>query len=219
MAEDVEGGASAASRAGDGEVVGPDSFITSRSIKVATNSAARAVVVFFLAAAVVSAEVPPDLANAVDFQKKNKAALVAKLQQRANYQRQERNADGAKQTKKLADAVRSNKILVLPPMGEAGDLPGTVDIEEVIEKTDDGYRIETSLPRLEARTGVDVRTGAQVAMPGMGNEFIYYPAKIYVTTQRELKKGERINVRRTQDGYAEISADELEEAAKLLKKN
>jgi hypothetical protein len=166
----------------------------------------------------VFAELPADLNDAVEYQKRNKPALIAKLQQRAILQRKEKNNEGANQTKKLADAVRANKAIALPRMGEAGDLPGTIDVEEVIEKTDAGYRIATHLPRLQPRGGVNVVTGAKTTRPELGSEFIYYPEKIHIATDRELQKGERINARKTQDGYAEIPAAEMEQAAELLKK-
>jgi hypothetical protein len=170
------------------------------------------------ASGALAADVPADLADAVEHQKKNKAAIVRHLQQQALAQRKKGNVEAAKQTTKLMEGVRLDKTLALPKFGEVPDVPGVIAVEKVVEKTGNGYRVETSLPRLEPRQGFDVNTGRATTSLWRGSEFIYHPATIDIATPREVKKGERVNVRRVQGGgYAEVPPEELDAAAKLLK--
>lgn len=165
--------------------------------------------------AVAFGDVPPDLASAVKFQQKNKGEIIKKLQQRAVAYRQQGNAEAAKETKAIVDAVRANKLLVLPPLGEASSDLGTIQIERVLEKSEDGVRIATSLPRFE-NTGVNVRTGGRGVSPAsMG--LVYYPEKLDVVTKNTLQAGQTINVRRSEAGLIEITQQEMDAASALLK--
>lgn len=161
-------------------------------------------------------EVPADLQAAVRFQQENKNAFIKKLQQHAASLRQQGNVTGAKEMKASADAVRTDELLILPPLGEASADIGTLRIEKILETTNDGIEVETSLPRLE-NTSVNVETGRRGTSPfGMG--FVYHPARIHVATPNAIRDGQSINVRRTANGFEEITPEEMAQAAKLLKR-
>jgi hypothetical protein len=171
---------------------------------------------FLASASHLRAEVPPDLTEAAKFQQRNKASLIQKLQQRAALLRQQGNAEAAKAVAADIDAVRANKLLVLPPLGEASNDIGTINVEQVLDRADGGMLVQTSLPRIE-NTSVNVNTGRAGRSPAnMG--LVYYPEKLLVMTNRGLAAGQTINVRRCEGGVAEIPSSEIEAAASLLKK-
>jgi len=178
-------------------------------------SVAIAILGFVSLSANTLGDVPPDLVQAVRFQQKNKGAMIKRLQQRAGTLRQQGDAQAAKEMKAVADAVRANKLLILPPFGEVSQDIGTIDIERVLEKTDDGVNIETSLPRVE-NTSVNTVTGDRGSSP-FGMNVVYYPEKLHVASTRVINAGQTINVRRTANGLAEIPQQEMESASALLK--
>ena len=169
-------------------------------------------------AAMLQAEVPPDLADAVRFQQKNKVALIQKLQQRADGLRRQGNATGAKDATETIKSVRANKMLVLPKLGEELGNIGTIKIEEVLEQADGGTWIQTSLPQWE-NVGINARTGFTGRSPA-NKAFVYYPEKLLVLgmTNRDLASGVTINVRRCEGGVSEIPSSEIEAAVTMLKK-
>jgi hypothetical protein len=163
------------------------------------------------------ADVPADLVKLVENQKKNKSQVAKTLQQQSVIARQRKDIEYAKKLKNEADGVRENRFLYMPKFGENGSEIGTIQVEKVIEKFDEGVRIATSLPRLEQRGGVNVRTGAAVTSPFLGTEYIWYPEKIDVLTAGELKTGETIVIRLVKERYEQVPAEQIAEATAMLR--
>lgn len=170
-----------------------------------------------LVCSVCAAEVPPEVRAVVEYQKKNKPSIVKSIQQEAMKAKKAGDADRAKALKETEKDVRAGRLLWLPKYNPSGDIAGTIEVEKVLEKTDSGCWIQTSLPRLE-NTSVDVRNGLRGTNP-MFMGWVYYPAKAFIETGRELKVGEWAFVRRTTSGFVEVSAAEIEEATGLLKRS
>jgi hypothetical protein len=160
-------------------------------------------------------DVPPELKAVVEYQKKNKNAVANSIQQEALRLKRAGDAEGAKAMKTIEKDVRANRALFLPKISPNADMAGTVEVEKVVQKTDGGYWIQTSLPRLE-NTSVNVNTGMRGTNP-MFMGWVYYPEKIFVETAREPKADDRILVRRTGMSYVEITAEEVKEATAMLK--
>jgi hypothetical protein len=168
-----------------------------------------------LANSVCFGDVPPELKAVVEYQKKNKNAVVNSIQQEALRLKRAGDAEGAKAMKTMEKDVRANRALFLPKISPNADMAGTVEVEKVVQKTDGGYWIQTSLPRVE-NTSVNVNTGMRGTNP-MFMSWVYYPEKIFVETTREPKVDERILVRRTGMSYVEITAEEVKDATAMLK--
>lgn len=168
-----------------------------------------------LLAANCRAELPKGLTALVEYQKKNKNAVAKSLQEEAMRLKRAGDAEGAKAAKAMEKGVRSGRLLYLPKLNPSGELAGTVDVEEVVQKTDGGYWIATHLPRLE-NTSINVNTGMRGTNP-MFMGWVYYPEKIFVETTREPKAGEKMLVRRAGRSYVEITEDEVKEATALLR--
>jgi hypothetical protein len=160
-------------------------------------------------------EVSAELKAVVEYQKKNKNAVVKSIQQEALRLKRSGDAEGAKAMKAMEKGVRSGKSLFLPKISPSSEMAGTVEVEKVLQQTDGGYWIQTSLPRLE-NTSINVNTGMRGTNP-MAMGWVYYPEKIFVETGRQPKAGERILVRRSGMSYVEIKADEVKEATALLR--
>jgi hypothetical protein len=165
--------------------------------------------------AVCYGDVPPELKAVVEYQKKNKSAVVKSIQQEALRLKRAGDAEGAKAMKAMEKDVRADRALFLPKITPNTDMAGTIEVEKVLQQTDGGYWIQTSLPRLE-NTSVNVNTGMRGTNP-MFMGWVYYPEKIFVETIREPKTEDRILVRRAGASYVEITADEVKEATALLK--
>ena len=169
---------------------------------------------------VAPAELPPELINAVEYQQKNKAKVMAEFRQQALRFKEQNNHAAAKEAKRKEDAVRSNKLLALKPIGTLGDaMPGTLEVGRVLETTQDGYWVSTHLPRLEPNKAVAFTASGQPVLVDV-MEPILYPAKCVVQTDRKLKDGETINVRAVERNsvYAEIPQEQIAEATGLLRK-
>jgi len=169
----------------------------------------------FIASTVCLGEIPPEVRAVVEYQKKNKAAVIKSIQQEAMRAKKAGDADRAKALKGTEKDVRAGRVLWPPKYNPSGDIAGTIEVEKVLEKTDGGCWIQTSLPRME-NSSVDVRTGLRGTNP-MGMGWVYHPAKAFIETGRELRAGEWVFVRRSESGFAEVSAAEIEEATALLK--
>ena len=124
-------------------------------------SMAAALIFLVLVSEASLAEVPQDLAEAARFQLKNKGMLLQKMQQKAAFARKQGNAEVAKQITAEIEAVRANKVLVLPALGEASEQIGAIEIEQILEREEGGVRVLTMLPRYE-NTGVSANTGRRV---------------------------------------------------------
>ena len=168
-----------------------------------------------LLAANCRAELPKELTALAEYQKKNKNAVAKSLQEEAMRLKRAGDAEGAKAAKAMEKDVRSGRSLYLPKLNPTGELAGTIKIDEVVQKTDDGYWIATHLPRME-NASINVQTGMRGTNP-MAMGWVYYPEKIFVETTREPKAGEKMLVRRAGRSYAEITEEEVKEATTLLK--
>ena len=182
-------------------------------------AAAGLLAISMLTVSVARADLPPDMMEAVRYQQKNKAVIIARLRQRASGLKQQGDSEAAKAVIAEADAVQKDKLLSLPPVGEAGnEMPGTLFVEKIVERVDGGYSVQTSIPRWE-NTGVSVATGKRAKGPSpFGQRPVYYPETVTVVTRRAVGAGETLNVRQTEGGgFAEISPNEMAAASKQLK--
>lgn len=162
-------------------------------------------------------EIPPEVRAVVEHQKKNKAAVIKAIQQEAMRAKKSGEADRAKALKETEKDVRAGRVLWPPKYNPSGDVAGTIEVEKVLEKTDGGCWIQTSLPRLE-NTSVNVRTGGRGVGP-MGMNWVYYPEKVFVATDRDIQAGETIFVYPADGSYAEVSKQQVQDATELLKKS
>jgi len=165
----------------------------------------------------VFGDVPPDLAEMVAEQKNNKVQVALGLRQQAIEARQRNNFAGAKALKQQESDVRAGRLLAIPEYGKSQTRVGTIKVDKVVEKNEAGYRVHTSIARLEEVTGVDAQTGAAVRRVGAGSQWVYYPETIDVRSDSAIQAGQVIVVRRTKSGFEEVSKQEIEEATRSLK--
>lgn len=150
--------------------------------------------------------VPPDLAEAVAFQKKNKALMAKNLVQRSGLLKRAGNAAASKNLKDLADDVKAGKAFTLPPYGTLPSGIGRLDLDTIVEKTEDGVAIMVDTIKIESVGG---------PIPGMRQE-VHVPKKVFVTTQNQVSPGQSIYVRMISGEFVEIPAEEMQAAEGLL---
>jgi hypothetical protein len=146
--------------------------------------------------------VPPDLSDAVGFQKKNKGLMAKNLLQRSVRLKKAGNADAAKQMKELADKVKTGKAFTLPPYGTLPSGIGRVDLDTIVERTNDGVAIMVDTVEIESVGG---------PIPGMRQE-VHVPKKVFVATRNQVSPGQSIYVRMISGEFVEIPPEEMQAA-------
>lgn len=160
-------------------------------------------VVIGLLGSVCLAEITPEVRAVAEYQKKNKAAVIKAVQQEGMRLKKAGDSEQAKALKALEKDIRAGNALWRPRFDGTTNMAGTIKVEKILDKTDEGCWIQTSLPVLEPN--------------GPTFQYVNYPKKVFVQTDRALRVGESIFIRPANNGYAEVSEEEVAEATKLLK--
>jgi hypothetical protein len=150
--------------------------------------------------------VPPDLADAVAFQRKNKAIMAKNLVQRSALLKKAGNAAASKQIKDLADDVKAGKSFSLPPYGTLPSGIGRLDLDTIVERTNSGVAIMVDTVEIESVGG---------PIPGMRQE-VHVPKKVFVETRNQVSPGQSIYVRMVSGDFVEIPDEEMQAAQNLL---